>query len=175
VGVGLNDQGVGLGLEGLDGGEAERGIVEAGKRHDRFGELGGIAWLFAAHAAPGGHGLLGAFGVVFDGGLGVRGGVAREQLGAEETGLHHGVRMPKEAISGASDSLHPSTPNFAAAYAVQNIPPAMPAVEEMVSNRPERCWRIAGSTARVTFIGPNNGVSIWLRTCSGLSSSKKPA
>ena len=46
-------------------------------------------------------------------------------------------------------------PNFAAAYAVQNIPPAIPAVEETVSNKPARCMRIAGSTARVTFIGPN--------------------
>ena len=30
-------------------------------------------------------------------------------------------------------------PNFAAAYAVQNICPAMPAVEEIVTSRPERC------------------------------------
>ena len=51
--------------------------------------------------------------------------------------------------------------------ALQNIPPAMPAVEEMVSSRPERCLRLVGSTARVTFIGPNSSVSIWLRTCSG--------
>src|ERR1700745_1548513 len=42
------------------------------------------------------------------------------------------VRIPKGAISGASDSIHPSMPNFAAAYAVQNIWPVMPAVEEMV-------------------------------------------
>ena len=83
--------------------------------------------------------------------------------------------MPKGAISGASDSIQPSMPNFAAAYAVQNMPPEMPAVEEIVSSRPERCLRITGSTARVTFIGPNSSVSIWLRTCSGLSSSKKPA
>jgi hypothetical protein len=41
------------------------------------------------------------------------------------------VRIPKGAISGVSDSIHPSMPNFAAAYAVQNIWPAMPAVEEM--------------------------------------------
>src|SRR5579862_4643057 len=54
------------------------------------------------------------------------------------------VRIPKGAISGVSDSNHPSMPNFAAAYAVQNIWPAMPAVEEIVSSRPERCLRIAG-------------------------------
>ena len=85
------------------------------------------------------------------------------------------VRMPKGAISGVSDSIHPSIPNFAAAYAVQNIWPAMPAVEEMVTRRPERCLRITGKTARVTFIGPNSKVSSWSRNCSGLSSSKKPA
>jgi hypothetical protein len=32
--------------------------------------------------------------------------------------------MPKGAISGVSDSIHPSMPNFAAAYAEQNIWPA---------------------------------------------------
>ena len=51
-------------------------------------------------------------------------------------------------------------PNFAAAYAVQNIWPAMPAVDEMATSKPERCLRITGSTARVTFIGPNRSVSI---------------
>jgi hypothetical protein len=33
------------------------------------------------------------------------------------------VRMPKDAISGVSDSIHLSMPNFAAAYAVQAIGP----------------------------------------------------
>jgi hypothetical protein len=33
---------------------------------------------------------------------------------------------------------------------------------------------MTGSTARVTVIGPNRLVSIWLRTCCGESSSKKP-
>jgi hypothetical protein len=70
------------------------------------------------------------------------------------------VRIPKGAISGVSDSIHPSMPNFAAAYAVQNIWPAMPAVEEIVRSRPERCLRITGRAARVTFIGPNSSVSI---------------
>ena len=38
------------------------------------------------------------------------------------------------------------------------------------------CWRrITGSTARVTVIGPNRLVSICERTCSVVSSSKKPA
>src|SRR3954467_2274560 len=41
--------------------------------------------------------------------------------------------------------------------------------------RPERCLRISGSTARVTVIGPNRLVSICARTCSVVSSSKKPA
>jgi hypothetical protein len=33
---------------------------------------------------------------------------------------------------------------------------------------------MTGSTARVTVIGPKRLVSIWLRTCCGESSSKKP-
>ena len=38
--------------------------------------------------------------------------------------------------------------------------PVMPAVEERVRSSPERCFRITGRAARVTFIGPNNSVSI---------------
>src|SRR4029453_2976174 len=52
----------------------------------------------------------------------------------------------------------PPTPNSAAAYAVQNVWPTIPAVEEIVSSRPDRCLRITGRTARVTFIGPNRSV-----------------
>ena len=70
------------------------------------------------------------------------------------------VRIPNGAISGVSDSIHPSIPNFAAAYAVQNIWPAMPAVDEIVTSRPARCVRIPGRAARVTFIGPKSSVSI---------------
>ena len=85
------------------------------------------------------------------------------------------VLIPKGAISGASDSCQPSTPNFEAAYAVRNSPPTMPAVEEIVTTTPKRCVRMTGSTARVRLIGPNNVVSICARNASGLSSSKKPA
>ena len=85
------------------------------------------------------------------------------------------VRMPNGAISGVSDSIQPSTPNLDAAYAVRNSPPVMPAVEEIVTTRPERWARITGRTARVTLIGPNRVVSIWARNSSGLISSKNPA
>ena len=51
----------------------------------------------------------------------------------------------------------------------------MPAVEEMVTTRPERWARICGSAARVTLTGPNRVVSIWARQSSGLISSKNPA
>ena len=37
---------------------------------------------------------------------------------------------------------------------------AMPAVDEIVTTRPERWARICGSAARVTLTGPNNVVSI---------------
>ena len=69
----------------------------------------------------------------------------------------------------------PSIPNLAAAYAEQNMKPVIPAVEESVIRRPERWRRRTGSAARATFIGPNSSVSTWSRTCSVLSSSKKPA
>jgi hypothetical protein len=38
-----------------------------------------------------------------------------------------------------------------AAYAVQNSWPTIAAVDEIATTRPERCARITGSTARVTF------------------------
>ena len=58
---------------------------------------------------------------------------------------------------------------------MQNAWPAMPAVEEMATTSPARWARMAGSTARVTFIGPNRVVSTCARTSVGLSSSKNPA
>ena len=64
------------------------------------------------------------------------------------------VWMPNGSSSGASDAIQPSTPNFDAAYALQYSNPASPAEEEIVTTCPERCSRMAGSTARVTFIGP---------------------
>ncbi len=85
------------------------------------------------------------------------------------------VRMPNGSTSGVRDSIQPSTPNLEAAYAVQNAWPTMPAVEEIATTSPERWARMTGSTARVTFIGPNRVVSICARTASGLSSSKNPA
>ena len=51
----------------------------------------------------------------------------------------------------------------------------MPAVEEIVTTSPERWARMTGSTARVTFSGPNRLVSICARKSSGVISSKNPA
>ena len=85
------------------------------------------------------------------------------------------LRTPNGATSGASDSAQPSTPNFDAAYAVRNSPPARPAVEETVISRPERWARRTGRAARVTFMGPNMVVSICARKSAGVISSKNPA
>ena len=51
----------------------------------------------------------------------------------------------------------------------------MPAVEEIVTTRPERWARMIGRVARVTLTGPKKVVSIWARNSSGVSSSKNPA
>src|SRR6266568_6443149 len=82
--------------------------------------------------------------------------------------------MPNGATSGVSDSIQPSTPNLAAAYALQNSWPTMPAVDEIVTTRPERWARMIGSTARVTFNGPNRVVSICARKSSGLYLLEEP-
>jgi hypothetical protein len=51
----------------------------------------------------------------------------------------------------------------------------VPAVEEIVTTWPVRCFRITGSTARVTFNGPRRFVANCASNCAGDSSSKKPA
>jgi len=51
----------------------------------------------------------------------------------------------------------------------------MPPVDVIVTMCPERCLRITGRTARVTFIGPTRFVASCRSICSGVSSSKKPA
>lgn len=82
------------------------------------------------------------------------------------------VVMPNGATSFCSDSIQPSSPNFDAAYAVQNSNPASPAADEIVTMLPERCLRITGRMARVTFIGPKRLVANCRSICSGDSSSK---
>ena len=84
------------------------------------------------------------------------------------------VRIPNGAISGVNDSIQPSRANLAAAYAVQNTCPVMPAVEEIVTTRPERWARRTGNTARVTFSGPNRVVSTWARKSVGRDLLEEP-
>ena len=71
--------------------------------------------------------------------------------------------------------MKPSSANFDAEYAEQKSTPTRPAVELMVMTWPLRCFRMIGRIARVTLSGPKKFVSICLRYCSGLISSKKPA
>jgi hypothetical protein len=56
---------------------------------------------------------------------------------------------------------------------VQNSCPIRPAVELMVTTSPDRRARMTGSTARVTFSGPNKLVSTWAWKSSGEISSKE--
>src|SRR3954451_14691152 len=56
--------------------------------------------------------------------------------------------MPNGSTSNRNDSIHPSKPNFEAAYAEQNSCPTIPAVEEIVTTCPERCFRISGASRR---------------------------
>src|SRR5215207_6964628 len=93
----------------------------------------------------------------------------------KKPGLTTVVWIPNGSISGASDSIQPSTPNFDAAYALVYSAPARPASDEIVTTCPERCLRMTGRTARVTFMGPMRLTVSWRSICSGVSSSKKPA
>jgi hypothetical protein len=85
------------------------------------------------------------------------------------------VPIPNGCTSPARDSIQPSRANFDAAYAEPEGLPIRPAPEEIEITRPDCCLRITGSTARLTVIGPKRLVSICERTCSVVSSSKKPA
>ena len=84
------------------------------------------------------------------------------------------VVIPYGSTSSASVSMNPSRANFDAEYAEQKSTPTRPAVELMVMTWPLRCFRMIGRIARVTLSGPKKFVSICLRYCSGLISSKKP-
>ena len=85
------------------------------------------------------------------------------------------VVIPYGSTSNASVSIQPSRANFDAEYAEQKSTPTRPAVELMVMTWPLRCFRMTGRIARVTLSGPKKFVSICLRYCSGLISSKNPA
>src|SRR6266403_3126371 len=89
-------------------------------------------------------------------------------------GLTMVVVMPNGATSGCSDSIQPSRPNFDAAYAEQNSKPTRPAAEEIEIMCPERCLRMTGRTARVTFIEPMRLAANWRAICSGVRSSQYP-
>lgn len=53
-----------------------------------------------------------------------------------------------------------------AVYAEVNAWPTMPAVDDIVTTRPDRWVRMTGSTARVTLSGPNRFISSWARRSS---------
>src|SRR5215212_1917841 len=89
----------------------------------------------------------------------------REQVRLQEgraaepsAGIIDSQSVKGAATSGVSDSIQPSRPNLAAAYAEVNSPPTMPAVDEIDTTSPDRWARITGRTARVTFRGPNRFV-----------------
>src|SRR6266571_5418848 len=82
-------------------------------------------------------------------------------------GLTMVVWMPNGSTSGRSDSIQPSRPNFDAACAEQNSGPTRPAPDEIEMMWPERCLRMTGRTARVTFIGPSRLVASCRSICSG--------
>src|SRR3954468_12866007 len=83
--------------------------------------------------------------------------------------------MPNGSTSTPTTPTPPSKPNFEAAYAEQNSCPTIPAVEEIVTTCPERCFRISGRTARVTFNGPRRFVVNRASNCSGDSFLKETA
>ena len=111
----------------------------------------------------------GASGIVLDRGLCVFHGLRGGQFGAQGPGFDEHRADPERRDLGVR-SIQPSTLNLAAAHAVQNSWPAMQAVEEIVTTRPER-WGMTGGTARVAMTGPNRVVSICAAELLRVSSS----
>ncbi|WP_246835187.1 hypothetical protein [Micromonospora sp. MH33] len=107
-------------------------------------------------------------GVVVDARLGVASRLRDEQVGAEEAGLDDHGSDPERRPPCVSDSIQPSRPNFAAAYAEVNSAPTNPATDEIETTSPDRWARMTDRTARVTFSGPNKFVSTWARKSSGV-------
>jgi hypothetical protein len=92
----------------------------------------------------------------------------------KKPGLTTVVRIPNGSISSASAPIHPSSPNFDAAYTEEYGKPTRPAPDEIATTWPDRCCRITGNTARVTFIGPSKFVANCCSTWCGDISSKNP-
>jgi hypothetical protein len=119
VGLALGEQRVRLDLERLysvgAGSKAGRRLLERDELDEGVGELGGVATLRPIHGLPCGNDLPGSLGVVVNAGLSVGRRVVGEQSVRKKPGSTSIVRIPNGAISGVSDSIHPSIPNFAAA------------------------------------------------------------
>ena len=117
-------------------------------------------------------GRRGARRVVRDRRLGVGRRLLSEKLGAEEPGVDDGGVDAERGDLGLQRLCPPSRPNLAAPQAELNSKPMRPAPDEIEMTWPERCLRITGRTARVTFIGPMRLVASCRSICSGVSSSK---
>ena len=116
---------------------------------------------------------VGAVGVVVDRQLGPdRRGTFDEQLGAEEAGLDDGG-VDAERLDVEPQRLHPAfDPELAGCVGGDELLTDQPGGRRDRHDMAGRCRRMTGSTARVTFIGPNRLVSIWARIWAGLISSK---
>jgi hypothetical protein len=87
----------------------------------------------------------------------VRARLCQQRIGFSLKGLHRvGAGSEAKRRSVERRQLHEGVSELGGVPSC----PVMPAVEEMVITRPDRCRRITGSTARVTFIGPKSSVSI---------------
>jgi len=116
VRVGLIDELPAFLLKGFDGvgtcRPPERRVILGDKLHQGVREFGGIAALLSAHAFPRLHCFSRLLGVVIYRRNWIVGRILCEQFCAKEPRLHEHRSNTKGLTSGASDSIHPSTPNF---------------------------------------------------------------
>jgi hypothetical protein len=102
--VGLDEQD----LDGVGaGGPAQQWLALVGELNQRAGELGRVAALLTVHALPGSNVLFSALGIIVDRGLGITGGLRREELGPEEAGLYE-HRADAEGRNFGREGLDPA-------------------------------------------------------------------
>ncbi len=148
------------------GEEAGRRLLLVGDRHERAAELRRVTALLSVLRVPPFELLRPAVGVVVDRRLGVARRLVREKLGPEEP------RIDDRGVDAERRDLGRKRLDPALETELRRSVSRAELEPEIVTTFPDRCLRMTGRTARVTFIGPTRFVVSCPSICSGVSSSK---
>jgi hypothetical protein len=162
--------------DGVGAGDpAQRRMLLVDDFEQSLGELGGIVICLLLIDSQAGRVWGGPLGVVVDRQLGVGAGVVGEQRGGEKARLDD-RGADAERLDLEAQRLHPPLdPELGGSVGGAERLAGDAGSRAARDDRARTLFRIRGSTARVTFIGPIKLVISCRSICSGVNSSKKPA